>query len=78
VQAAPLLEELFFGLGMLRVEYTAVNRTYLNALGFFVAADTLGALLGLNHIDCFPLNNCLIRAFRLAGSAANTLIRNLV
>jgi hypothetical protein len=63
---------------MVWVRYAAIYGTDFNALRRFGVTDTLGAFIGDDVIDCLPLNNCLVPAFRFAGPTANTLVSNLV
>jgi hypothetical protein len=66
--------ELLLGLGVIRVNEDAVHRTDLDALGFVVVADTLGAVVGIDHVDLVPLADRTIRALGFAYIAVNTFV----
>src|SRR4030042_6094965 len=63
---------------MVRVRHTAVHRTDFNALGLLVPADTLGALVRINYVDCLAFLDSLILAVWLTGAATDTLVGNFI
>tara|TARA_B100000315_G_scaffold218491_1_gene219841 strand:- start:102 stop:446 length:345 start_codon:yes stop_codon:yes gene_type:complete len=78
VQPLPLFKELLMCFLMLRVKDAAVYRANVNALFGFRDTDTLGAFVGVNHIDCLLLGNCLIFTVWFTGTATDTLICNFI
>jgi hypothetical protein len=63
---------------MVRVRDTTVYRTNLGTLGAFIETNTLGALLGVDNVDCLSLADCVIGALRFTSPTANAILRNLI
>ncbi|EKE18167.1 MAG: hypothetical protein ACD_10C00100G0001 [uncultured bacterium] len=59
---------------MVRILRNAIDRTDLHALRLVVVTDAFGALVGVDHIDLFPLGDCLIRALRFADVAVDAFV----
>jgi hypothetical protein len=61
-----------------RVGNTGVNRADFRALGGIVVAYTLDTFIEVDDIDSFTLADGVDWALWLAGSAADTFLRNFV
>jgi hypothetical protein len=61
-----------------RVGHGRTDGANFRAPGRVKISDALDALVGVDFIRRFPFADSLYRAFRLAGSAADAFIRNLV
>jgi len=59
---------------MVRVKHTTIYGTDFDTLGILKVANTLGTLVRVNHVDCFPFSNCLVLALRFTCATADTFI----
>jgi hypothetical protein len=69
----PKLLSVFLMIGIL---LDAIDRTNLNALWRIVVTYAFGAFVRVDLIDFLTLRNCLVRAFRFAYVAIDTLVGN--
>jgi len=72
-----LLEQLIFGLLVVRILEDAINRANLNTLGGLIVAHTLGAEVRVNLIYFVALTDGSVRALRLANVAVNAFVSNV-
>lgn len=63
---------------MVRVRDTRVYRTNLGTLGALMEANALGALLGIDNVDCLTLADRLVGTLRLTSSTTDAFVRNLI
>jgi len=78
MQTLPLLQQSVAALFVVRVLNTGVYRTNIGTAGRFVRTDALSALAGVDLVDRLAFADCLVGTLRFTGSAANTLVCNLV
>src|SRR5574341_263681 len=74
MEALELAEERVAILRDFRMRDDAGHRTDGHALGLGEVADALRAELGLDHVHRIPLADCLVRALRLARTAAGAFL----
>jgi hypothetical protein len=63
---------------MFGVRYRRIDRADFRAPGRLIMSHALDAFVGVDIVGGLSLADSLDRAFRLAGSAADAFIRNLV
>lgn len=68
--------QLFACFFMIRIGHNAVNRANILALRRIVMADAFGAFIGVYFVNFFALRDGVVRAFRLAHIAVNTIFGN--
>ena len=74
VEARSALDELAFGLRVLRIRQAAFDRTDGLASFVIVETDALRAQLGVDHVDLVALADGFIRALWLAGAAVDAVV----
>lgn len=63
---------------MVRIRDTSIYWTNLSTLGTVMEANALGALAGVDDIDCLTLADCLVGTLWLASATANAFVRYLI
>ena len=58
------------------VEWYAINRAYLHALGRIKMSHAFGTFVRVNFVNLDALKNGVVRAFRLANVAIDALVSN--
>jgi hypothetical protein len=74
MQREHLSHEIAFGLGMVRVRNTAVDRASLLASGRIAKPHTLRASLDMDDIDVPPEPDRFVRTRRLTSAAADAVV----
>jgi hypothetical protein len=74
--AVVFLHQLLLGLLMIGILGDAVHGADLDALGFIIVADTLGAEIRVDNIDLIPLADGAIGTFGFTDIAVDAFIGN--